>query len=102
MVIVRCEKCGSWLASNNPSYIEKHQCNERIRSIRAEHVSWCIIKMNDNLVRAAVEPNNRGKFRILWIEKRYEHLINKYIDASDIKRIILKDAPDYCHDDFRL
>ncbi|MEM2855746.1 MAG: hypothetical protein QW416_01400 [Candidatus Nitrosocaldaceae archaeon] len=101
-MIVRCERCGSWIASNNTSFIKEHQCDLKIRSITAKHVSWCIIKINDIILKAAVEPNNRGKFRILWTEKEYKHLINRYIDASYIMQIIINDPPDYCHDDFTM
>ncbi len=70
--------------------------------LEAKHVSWCIIDINGKYIKAAVEPNDRGKFRVLWIENKYKYLINKYIDASSIIRVMLKDAPDYCPDDFRI
>ncbi|RMF29878.1 MAG: hypothetical protein D6752_05145 [Candidatus Nitrosothermus koennekii] len=103
MKIIRCEICGSWLASNNPLLLKEHKDNcKPLNEFNAKHVSWCMIDVNNKNVKAAVAPNNRGKFKILWIEKAYDYMIGKYIDASNIRKVILKNAPDYCDDSFRI
>ncbi len=100
MKIIRCNICNAWLASNNPLFLKEHTDNCKF-TINVKHISWCIINI-DGGVKAAVIPNNRGKFKILWIDKKYNYMLGRYIDAADIKRIILKNPPDYCDDDFRV
>lgn len=89
MKIIKCQICGSWLASNNPLFLKEHKDNCRPKRSKERHISWCLINIDNRAVKAAVTPKSGGNFEILWITKEYAYLLNKDVDASDIRKVML-------------
>ena len=64
------------------------------------HVSWCIARINGKEEKVAVTYLDGSKFKIVWTNDK--DMIGDIIDASDIRRVMINNPPDYCKDTFRL
>jgi len=103
--IMRCNICGSWIASTNIASLEQHKksCDRGFISKEAHLVKNKAINRVDytQMIRCTAEVSGikmkiialhvgRGKFKILTTSL-YEHrrFVGKIIDSSDINEVIL-------------
>ncbi len=98
-MIIRCERCSAWIASNNDRIMEEHrdECNicktQDVIRFKINHnhkkVARCIVELSNIRFRAIILHLQGGRFRIINTAlPDYRNLVGKVIDASDIYQVL--------------
>ncbi len=97
-MIIRCEHCNAWIASNN-RIMEEHidECGiyniQTVIKFRINHnykkVARCIVELSNIRFRAIILHLRGGRFRIINTAlPDYRNLVGKVIDAADIYQVL--------------